>query len=1646
MKPTQYQWRQFWHIATLLVATFLLWSAPGCGGSSDIPNDPHNPNEGDELESGNIYLKEFELSAQLTAEGLLVTVPIRQLKSKGLDITMEASLADLEGNTLASREIKARITEKLQTLDLVLTGLPSDFESKNKATYLVRIKVDSNDGMVRSARSLHMMYRYVQVQLLGSPSVHEGGSSYYKLLVHEPNGMLPVERAQATLFITDEDREPLRVGNALTDSFGMADVRLDAPAGLIGERELLVRIELPSGDQQEQLLAPLTISREAKVLLTTDKPLYQPGQTIHLRALALKHPNLTPQAGLPVLFTIIDPNGNKVFKEETETSDFGIVATTFKLATLLNEGIYTLQAQVGEDMTEKTVRVERYALPKFNVGFTTDRAFYRPAQKVKATVQADYFFGKPVSGGSVTITASKIDVEMTAFATVNGVLDANGTFNFEVDLPRYFVGGVLDEDKARAFFEIAVTDTAGHTQIKSTSLLVVEEAILIALVPESGSLVPHVPNDFYLVSTDPFGRPLPSSCALAFPSQEISAETGPWGLTTVEFTPTDSSLRVDVTCETREGGSVKKSFSFSALTSREYVMVRTDKSVYKVGETIEAALFATNDGWDAAHLPDRVYLDVIKNGQTMLMTTISLKDGKGNAFIDLDASLGGALELMAYYLGAAGEIIRDRRVIFVEMASSLSLEIRPSKDTFKPAEEAVIHFSVKDADNNGILSAIGVQVVDEAVFALQEMQPGMEKIFFQLEEELLTPRYQIQGFSATDILDPMPEDPDKAAEREARTSAFLAGVGSDASYGIHINSFAGVESAAIEIAVNHVKTDLDTLVAHVRWMLDSGFLSGEDGIQSWIAQRNSSDRNPLYDPWGKPYILQYRDSYLHLESMGLDEKPGTRYDIKLEAYLRVQSTDRDDWGDQVDGDSPPEWGNDDMDGGFPGAEPDSPTADDESNKGEDGDSAEEGSGPRVRSYFPETLYVNPEIITDPDGTAQISVTMADSITSWRMTALANSLAGQIGSQVGNIIVFQDFFVDIAFPATLTQNDEVAVPIAIYNYLNEPQTIELTAEAGDWLSFMEGRTRQISVGPQSVTGIYFPIKVHRVGRHTFQVTAIGSKESDAIRRTVEVVPDGLEVRDAVSGRLDANKQITVNFPAEAIEDASKLWVKIYPGLFSQVVEGLDSMLQMPSGCFEQTSSTTYPNILVLDYMILTGQIQPEIELRARDYISQGYQRLLSYEVRGGGFEWFGNPPAHRALTAYGLLEFYDMSKVHHVDPAVITRTQDWLAGLQNSDGSWDFDAGGIHEGATNNFTNSVLRTTTYIGYALAESGYAGTNLNRAVQWVKQHISEAKDNYTLAMTAMFLAVAAPRDPALTTVLNTLYEARTTTEDGKIYWEQAMQTEMYGTGNSAALETTALAGQAFIRAQQRLDSVGAITDWLLSQKGSFGEWSTTQGTIQALRFFIATLGSQVEESDATIAVSANGQSAGVVTVTPANSDVLQLVDLTHLIRTGENSVSLEILGEGNIMYSVVSSYWLPRENNPYEQNGPLTISVTYDKTQLEVDDIVTATVTITNVTDATARMVLVDIGMPPGFDLVPDMLREAVADRTLQRYELAGRQLILYIERIDPGDYIIQYQMQARFPMNGSSGPATVANYYEPESGSTQGPVSFLVTESR
>ena len=258
----------------------------------------------------------------------------------------------------------------------------------------------------------------------------------------------------------------------------------------------------------------------------------------------------------------------------------------------------------------------------------------------------------------------------------------------------------------------------------------------------------------------------------------------------------------------------------------------------------------------------------------------------------------------------------------------------------------------------------------------------------------------------------------------------------------------------------------------------------------------------------------------------------------------------------------------------------------------------------------------------------------------------------------------------------------------------------------------------------------------------------------------------------NGRLDSVVRHNINFPANAIPEAGTVFVRLYPGPLSQVVEGMDTLLRMPYGCFEQTSSSTYPNVLALDYMKRTKKAAPEVSAKAEGYIASGYQRLLTFEVPGGGFSWFGNAPANKILTSYGLMEFSDMSKVHDVDARVIQRTQQWLASQQQPDGSWRPDAS-VHQRRRHQ-SLQLRRAAHHRIYCLVARSHrlpgAGGRERLAVHRIAPQRRNAKpDVYTLAVLANFAADYA-KAPAFTgQVMQLLLDARTEQND-QVWWSAA------------------------------------------------------------------------------------------------------------------------------------------------------------------------------------------------------------------------------------------------------------------------------------
>lgn len=301
---------------------------------------------------------------------------------------------------------------------------------------------------------------------------------------------------------------------------GTLEAQFRFPAGLTGKFEMHYIADTPIGSAE--YTQPVQLEDAASILLTTEKPIYQPGQTIHIRALALDRAGYQAEAGRKLTFELEDSRGNKVFKQFTETDKFGVASAEFSLADEVNLGTYHLRALMGDlsapsNTAEAALNVERYVLPKFKVAveFTErdkkPKRDYRPGDHVTGTVRANYFFGKPVDHADITVKASSMDVAVFEAASTTGKTDRDGAYPFDLKLPSYFAGRPLSQGAARALIEATVKDGAGHAETRGEPITVSQSPLLITAVPEGGALVPHIENQVYILSSYPDGTPASTS-------------------------------------------------------------------------------------------------------------------------------------------------------------------------------------------------------------------------------------------------------------------------------------------------------------------------------------------------------------------------------------------------------------------------------------------------------------------------------------------------------------------------------------------------------------------------------------------------------------------------------------------------------------------------------------------------------------------------------------------------------------------------------------------------------------------------------------------------------------------------------------------------------------------------------------------------------------------------------------------------------------------------------------------------------------------------------------------------------------------------------------------------------------------------------
>ncbi|RMG71138.1 MAG: TonB family protein, partial [Bacteroidetes bacterium] len=655
-----------------------------------------------------------------------------------------------------------------------------------------------------------------------------------------------------------------------------------------------------------------------------------------------------------------------------------------------------------------------------------------------------------------------------------------------------------------------------------------------------------------------------------------------------------------------------------------------------------------------------------------------------------------------------------------------------------------------------------------------------------------------------------------------------------------------------------------------------------------------------------------------------------------------------------------------------------------------------GAGAREtlrREDFRQTLHWDGLIETDERGEAEVRFFTSDALTAFHITVEGIGMDGLAGRATHTFFSQLPLEMDVRMPALLTAYDSLEVPVTLVNHAPSTLRGQLTV---DWpanlipLAPLPGR---LTLKAGEATTLYLPCRVDTIaGMDSLRVRFQSQGFGDAMTVPVQSRLRGFPAQLAFSG--DSRQASYLATIPDLVPGSLRARLVAHPSVAGEVMEGLEGMLREPHGCFEQTSSTTYPNVLVLNYLKETGQAKPALQARAEALIATGYARLMTFETSEGGFEWFGQAPGHEALTAYGLMEFADMARVYDgVAPDLISRTADWLLARRDGAGGFKRNPRALHQfGLADEVTTSV-----YITYALSEAGILG--IEREVEYAVKQAQRRGTPYLLALAANTL-INQGRSSEANPLLADLKALPLTEPPAR---DEATWYTAPGSGGQARqIEVNALAMMALMRAEQPdWSRVAELEDWLRRQRSGVGTFGSTHSTVLALRALVAyAKRARWTPAAGSVTVLIDGEAAGKAHFGAAEQEAVVIEGLEAALGVGSHKLEVIFSDRAAVLPYTLALDWVT-DLPPTSPGCAVRLSPRLARQALRMGETVRLDLDLENTQKVGQGMTMAIVGLPAGLSAQPWQLEALLDEEQVAFYELVGQELYLYFRQMAPGE---------------------------------------------
>ncbi|MGD0629232.1 MAG: MG2 domain-containing protein [Terracidiphilus sp.] len=589
----------------------------------------------------------------------------------------------------------------------------------------------------------------------------------------------PVEKAGVALWANGKQQS-----QAQTGSDGLATLTMAGPVGPpdangnVPEPESLWIMARSGADTA--LVTPWGYgfasdqSGELKAYIYTDRPVYRPGHTVHIKAVLRKEKNdaLELPDAKTLKLKVTDADNKVVFQQDAALSPHGTVTADLNLAADAGLGYYSIELRRnGEgghfeqtDSGNGSFYVEEYKKPEYQVTVKPFAARILQGNSIQATIEARYFFGEPVANAKVKYVVhttthywwdqdedkdnagddtadadsagseSDDTYDATEQQEHEGILDANGRLTVQIPVA---VDGKHEDQDYR--IEARVTD-AGEREVSGHStVLATYGTFRITAEPTSYVFKTGDPVRVKITAQDYDGKPIqtPVHIVVSLDKWDSTthertettvanrdAQTAADGTALVDLPVTGSgNFNVTAGAQTPEKRTVEgKTWVWiwngggESYNENTQAQIVADKKSYQVGDTAHLLLVTgLKESWAV----------VTAEGDSVQSRQLLHSIGESIAFDVPITKLAEPNLVVTALIVHDNQLITAQKSLKVPLVErTLTITATPSKPKYLPGEKGSFDVLAVDYQGKPVEADLSFGEVDEALYSVRPDESG----------------------------------------------------------------------------------------------------------------------------------------------------------------------------------------------------------------------------------------------------------------------------------------------------------------------------------------------------------------------------------------------------------------------------------------------------------------------------------------------------------------------------------------------------------------------------------------------------------------------------------------------------------------------------------------------------------------------------------------------------------------------------------------------------------------------------------------------------------------------------------------------------------------------------------------------------------